>query len=26
VIDGAMSQGPYEAPLVLHRQAGEKAS
>jgi len=24
VIDGAMSQGPYEAPLVLHRQAGEK--
>lgn len=26
VIEGAMSQGPYEATLVLHRQAGEKAS
>ncbi len=26
VIDGAMSQGPYEARLVLRRQAGEEAS
>jgi len=26
VIDGGVSQGPYEAALVLHRQSGEKAS
>jgi len=26
VIDGAVSQGPFEAAIVLHRQAGEKTS
>jgi len=26
VIDGGVSQGPFEAALVLHRQPGEKAS
>jgi hypothetical protein len=26
VIDGAVSQGPFEAPIVLRRQAGEDAS
>ena len=26
VIEGAVSQGPFEAAIVLHRQAGEKSS
>ena len=26
VIDGAVSQGPFEAAIVLHRQSGEKTS
>ena len=26
IIDGAVTQGPFEAALVLHRQPGEKAS